>query len=173
MRQRFLKEVASAGLPAGPGPSDPITEAELAALPEAAQRYLRSLFAPSMLLAPDVGFAGVDGDPIDLTLVNRRNRVSARVTLAEDGSPCNFTTTRRFCQDPGDRKRLLRTKWTTAAGRRLPAGGEAVWHLPQGDFPYARFDSIPESAAFNVAPGAWRHPARVAVAGPLFSFVNP
>lgn len=118
------------------------------------------LFAPSMLLEPDVGFTGVDGDSFDVTLVNRGNRVTARVTLAADGSPRDFATTDRFCLDPNDRKRLVRTKWTTPVagwttigGRRLPAGGEAVWHLPQGESPYARFELIPESVAFNVAPG--------------------
>jgi hypothetical protein len=41
MRKRFLKELASAGLPAAPAAADLITEADLAALPEPAQRYLR------------------------------------------------------------------------------------------------------------------------------------
>jgi hypothetical protein len=41
MRAKFLREVAAAGLPAGPGPSAPVTEADLAGLPEPARRYLR------------------------------------------------------------------------------------------------------------------------------------
>jgi hypothetical protein len=40
MRERFFREVAGAGLPNGPGPSDPISATQLAALPPAAQRYL-------------------------------------------------------------------------------------------------------------------------------------
>jgi hypothetical protein len=40
LRARFLREVASAGLPAGPGPEGPVAEADLARLPEPARRYL-------------------------------------------------------------------------------------------------------------------------------------
>lgn len=44
MRARFMREVAALGLPAGPGPDvsrAPVDDADLAPLPEAAQRYLR------------------------------------------------------------------------------------------------------------------------------------
>lgn len=41
MRTRTLREIASLGLPSGPGPDAPVTEADLAALPGLAQRYLR------------------------------------------------------------------------------------------------------------------------------------
>jgi hypothetical protein len=37
--RRFLKEVASAGLPAGPGPLKTIRSAHLVSLPEPVQRY--------------------------------------------------------------------------------------------------------------------------------------
>lgn len=39
MRDRFLREVAKTGLPQGPGKSDPVTPAALAALPEPVRRY--------------------------------------------------------------------------------------------------------------------------------------
>jgi hypothetical protein len=44
MRTKFVRELASLGLPPGPGPDSqrgPVTEADLQALPEPAQRYLR------------------------------------------------------------------------------------------------------------------------------------
>jgi uncharacterized protein DUF6544 len=40
-RRRFLDEVAAAGLPSEPGPAGPVSDANLAALPAAVQRYLR------------------------------------------------------------------------------------------------------------------------------------
>jgi len=46
MRATFVREVAAAGLPSGPGPRDPVTEADLAALPEPAQRLLRFMAVP-------------------------------------------------------------------------------------------------------------------------------
>ena len=51
MRTRFLRELASAGLPVAPGPSDLVTEADLSPLPQSVQRYLR--------------FMGVVGQPRD------------------------------------------------------------------------------------------------------------
>lgn len=41
MYSRFLREVASAGLPAVPGPVEVVTSSQLASLPEPAQRYMR------------------------------------------------------------------------------------------------------------------------------------
>ncbi len=41
MRGRLFREVAAAGLPAGPGPSNVIDRAQILALPEPAQRYLQ------------------------------------------------------------------------------------------------------------------------------------
>ena len=51
MRRRFLREVISAGLPAGPGPVDVVTDTHVIPLPEPVQRYLR--------------FMGVIGRPRD------------------------------------------------------------------------------------------------------------
>jgi hypothetical protein len=41
MRAKFLREVAAARLPAGPGPREPVTEASLASMPEVVKRYVR------------------------------------------------------------------------------------------------------------------------------------
>ncbi len=78
----------------------------------------------------------------------------------EHGRPRDFSTTDRFCVDPDDPQRLLRTRWTTPIegwgeidGRKLPIRAQAVWHLPAGDFVYADFSSLPETLAFNVRPG--------------------
>ncbi|MBW2257613.1 MAG: hypothetical protein JRI25_23865 [Deltaproteobacteria bacterium] len=43
MRAKFLREVASAGLPSGPPPTDPLIEADVEALPATVQRYLRHM----------------------------------------------------------------------------------------------------------------------------------
>jgi hypothetical protein len=41
MLKKFLRRVAAAGLPTGPGPDAVVTEGEIRALPETVQRYLR------------------------------------------------------------------------------------------------------------------------------------
>ena len=61
MRAKFLREVAALGLPAGPGPGAPVTEADVAGLPEPARRYLH--------------FMGVVGRPRDWSV---RARLAGR-----------------------------------------------------------------------------------------------
>jgi len=124
------------------------------------------LLAPSMLLTPLVTFeavkgaSGVDSDSFDLKLTDRGITVVARVFLDERGAPVNFETTDRFCEDPADPKKWMRARWSTpmqgfseTAGRMLPARGQAVWKLADGDLIYADFSVVSESVAYNLAPG--------------------
>jgi hypothetical protein len=69
-----------------------------------------------------------------------------------------FATDGRSLRDPAS-KRVRRARWSTPIpgwqevnGRRLPTGGRAVWHLPQGDFAYAELTVEPEDIAYNVPP---------------------
>lgn len=118
------------------------------------------LLAPSMLLVPAVTWTAMDANSFELSLRDHQNTVTARVFLDERGAPINFETTDRFSEDPANPKRLVRARWTTPMqgfqevdGRQVPTRGQAVWHLPQGDLPYAEFELMPESLAFNVLPG--------------------
>jgi len=261
-QSRFLREIAGLGLPVEPDPFDPVTDSDLAGLPEPAQRYLRFmgfpgrsrdwsfrlafrgrfrrrrdrgwmaceawqynsgpavarimhlrlraarlipivgrdtylngsgrmvikvldrfrvgdrsgveydigelvtylndavLMAPSMLLVPEVFWRAVDGNSFDLTLTDRGTTVSARVSVDERGRPVDFSTCDRFLEDPERPQQLLRARWSTpisswtmVEGRPLPSRARALWHLADGDFPYADFRLLPETVAFNVAPG--------------------
>jgi hypothetical protein len=83
--------------------------------------------------------------------------VSARVVVDDHGAPKDFSTTDRFCYDPDRPKQLARARWTTPIagwenvdGRPLPTGGQAVWHLPQGPFPYADFRLIPGTVVLQL-----------------------
>lgn len=118
------------------------------------------LLAPSMLLVPAVTWAEVDGRSFDLSLSDHRNTVKARVFLDDRGAPVNFETTDRFCEDPRDPKKWMRARWSTPMegfhdvdGRQVPSRGQAVWHLEQGDIPYADFELVPERLAYNIRPG--------------------
>jgi len=68
MRNKFLREVAAAGLPRGPGPSAVVTAADIERFPEPAQRYLR--------------FMGVVGRPRDWSL---RLSFAGRFRMKLDG----------------------------------------------------------------------------------------
>jgi hypothetical protein len=46
MRAKLIAEVAQLHLPSGPGSREPVTEAEIAVLPEPAQRYMRFMGVP-------------------------------------------------------------------------------------------------------------------------------
>jgi hypothetical protein len=114
------------------------------------------LLAPSMLLALPVMWAPVDDDSFDVTLEDLGHRVTARVFLDERGAPVNFSTEDRWCALPGG---MVRARWSTPVrgwrqvnGRWLPSAGLAIWHLPEGPFPYAMFRFGPDAVRYNVAP---------------------
>jgi len=118
------------------------------------------LIAPSMLLTPAVSFAPLDERSFEVAVVDAGNRVNARVSLDDRGAPIDFETTDRFCESPDDPRKLVRARWSTPVsgfqqidGRMILKRAQAVWHLPQGDLPYADFEVIPDSVAFNVRPG--------------------
>lgn len=118
------------------------------------------MIAPSMLLVAGISWAAADDSSFDVSLTDHGHTVTARVFVDEKGAPRDFSTTDRFCYDPGQPKKLLRARWTTPIagweivdGRPRPTGGQAVWHLPGGPFAYADFRLIPGSLIFNVPPG--------------------
>jgi hypothetical protein len=118
------------------------------------------LLAPSMLLGPAVTWEAVDDRSFDLSLTDRAQTVRGRVFVDDRGAPVDFETTDRFCEDPDEPRRLVRTRWTTPIagfqpfdGRQIPTRGQAVWHPPQGAFAYVEFEFDPRRLAFNVPPG--------------------
>lgn len=112
------------------------------------------LFAPSMLLAPDVRFTPVDAASFDVALTNRGTTVSARVLVDERGAVRDFSTTDRFRGRTRARWTTPIERWEVVDGRPMPKGGRAVWHLPDGELEYARIEPVPGSFVFNVPPGA-------------------
>ena len=78
----------------------------------------------------------------------------------ERGAPTDFETTDRFYADPKESNKVSRCRWTTpiagwqnVGDRKLPTSGQAVWHPPEGELPYADFSFMAATLAFNVAPG--------------------
>jgi hypothetical protein len=116
------------------------------------------MFAPSMLLGPHVTFAAAGSDDeFDIAVTDRGRIVRARVYLDAEGAPRDFSTEDRWAALGNS---LVRARWTTpfrgwrsVDGRRVLAGGAAIWHLPEGEYRYAEIDNT-DSVAFNVSPGA-------------------
>jgi hypothetical protein len=73
------------------------------------------------------------------------NKVSALLYFNTSGELINFVTDDRYYAPIG--KSPENVRWSTPVkdykeinGVRVPTYGEAIWHLPEGDFCYAKFD---------------------------------
>lgn len=117
------------------------------------------MFAPSMLLVPAVQWIAVDDGAFDVELRDHGIRVTGRVSVDKGGMLRELVTHDRWCENPLDRRRLIRAEWRTpvdawgvAEGRSVPVRVRAVWRLPQGEFEYADFEVVPGSFAWNVTP---------------------
>jgi hypothetical protein len=114
------------------------------------------LMAPSMLLRPNISFAGVDDHSFDLTLVDLDQSVTARVLLDEEFRPVNFITSDRCADVP---RGLDGAKWTTPidgwqldGDRFTLTRGSAVWQMPDGPSSYLDFAFSPGDVRYNIAP---------------------
>ena len=115
------------------------------------------MFAPSMLLTPAVSWTAVDDHSFEVNMSDKGVSATSRVVVDAQGRMVDFTTNDRWAALPAG---LTRARWTTPvdgwfnhAGRWLPTGGHAVWHLDTGEFEYARGHFVPENVELNVQPG--------------------
>lgn len=112
------------------------------------------LFAPGMLLRPEVGLTSVDDRSFDVTLHHRDRTATARVLLDDDGHPADFHTTDRFADLPGG---LVRAEWHTPVDgwtrdgdRMIFRRGRAGWQLPAGPLDYMEITEAPGDVRYNL-----------------------
>jgi hypothetical protein len=114
------------------------------------------MIAPSMLLTPAVSWTAVDDHSFDVTISDKRISATSRVFIDPLGRMVDFSTTDRWAALPAGPTRARWTTpidgWLSHAGRWLPTGGRAVWHLDTGKFEYGRGRFVPESVELNVPP---------------------
>ena len=116
------------------------------------------ILAPSLLLVPATTWSAANDESFDISFSDRGRTVRARIFVDERGAPRDFSTEDRFAALPDG---LRRTRWSTPVqgwrrvnGRPHPAHGMAVWHFPDGPFPYIEFRFNEDSVvAYNIAPG--------------------
>jgi hypothetical protein len=115
-----------------------------------------AMTAPSMLLVPAVRWTAVDDTAVDVSVSDSGTVATARLTVDAAGRLVEVGTEDRWAALPGG---PVRARWTTtvegrleAGGRSLPAGGVAVWHLPDGEYPYGRVRVDPRFLAWDVVP---------------------
>lgn len=103
------------------------------------------LMAPATLISKNIQWEVVDSKLVKANFTNGANTISATLQFNNDGSLADFITDDRYYSADG--KKYLKYRWSTPVrsyqvfnGRSVPAHAEAVWHFPDGLFPYARFD---------------------------------
>ncbi|NWG13723.1 MAG: hypothetical protein HXY20_09330 [Acidobacteria bacterium] len=75
------------------------------------------------------------------------NTISALLSFNEAGELTDFLSNDRFLSADG--KSFQSYPWSTPArnyrefeGRRVPTHGEGVWHMPEGEFVYGKFNLV-------------------------------
>jgi hypothetical protein len=110
-------------------------------------RYLNEMmWFPAAFVGDNLSWEEVDDNAARVTLTDRGRSVSGVMHFDEEGRLTNFVAERY--RDVGDGAFSLE-KWSTPItaygvfnGLRLPAQGQAVWHLASGDLVYAELEIV-------------------------------
>ena len=101
--------------------------------------------APSTLISKNIQWETIDSLSVKAKFTNDKITVSAVLKFNQQGELVDFISEDRFYCEDG--KTYLRYKWSTPIrnyvdikGRKVPSHGEAVWHMPDGEYCYAKFD---------------------------------
>jgi len=110
------------------------------------------LLAPATLIDPAITWEELDPLTVRATFTNAGHTITAVLTFAENGALTNFISDDRSRTLDGKTYERVRwstpvSGWRTVNGHRLP-DAEARWHLPTGEFAYARFEVV--DVAYNV-----------------------
>jgi hypothetical protein len=97
---------------------------------------------PTAFLSDFIQWEPIDANTARMRVSLHDKQFSAELYFNEIGELVDFITEDRY-RAVG--KGYKRDKWSTplrryreANGLRIPAEGDAIWHLPEGDFPYIR-----------------------------------
>ena len=105
------------------------------------------LLAAPTLVDTRIAWTEVDGQTVRATFSNAGNAVTATLSFDESGALTNFVS--EDCYQTTDGKTYERLPWSTPVrdwrefeGRKVPAGGDAIWRTATGEYPYARFETV-------------------------------
>lgn len=103
------------------------------------------LLAPATLIDKDIQWETIDPLTVKARFTHNNITITALLYFNEKGELTNFISDDRFLSADG--KTYTKYKWSTPAkdykdfdGRKVPIYGEAIWHMPEGDFTYAKFN---------------------------------
>lgn len=108
-------------------------------------RYLNEMmWFPTAFLGDNVAWQEVDEQTAEVTFSDHGRSVSGRMHFDDEGRLRDFTAMRYYLEADGS---FTLRSWSTPItdygsfeGLNLPVRGEAVWHLPSGELPYARLE---------------------------------
>ncbi|MGX5654824.1 DUF6544 family protein [Geodermatophilus nigrescens] len=113
------------------------------------------LLAPGMLLHPRTRWEGRGHDAFEVSVTDAGRTVCARVLLDDDDLPRDVRTDDRWADLPGGPVRAPWSTrvdgWTVVDGRPRVTGGVALWHLPEGEYPYGEMALV--TLEHDVLPG--------------------
>jgi hypothetical protein len=103
------------------------------------------IMAPATLIDKAIQWETLDSLTVKAFFTNQGNTISATLFFDVKGALVNFISLDRYLSDDG--RSYLNYPWSTPlkeykefGGRRIPTYGEAIWHTPEGEFSYARFE---------------------------------
>ncbi len=105
------------------------------------------IFAPSALIDKNIEWETIDSLTVKAKFTNQGNTITALLFFNETGELINFSSKDRY--ESADGKAYKNYEWETPLknykdfnGRKLASYGEAIWHKPEGNFYYAKFNVI-------------------------------
>ncbi len=103
------------------------------------------LMAPAALIDANIVWQTIDNLTVKGTFTNGANKITATLYFNETGELINFVSNDRFLSADG--KTYKSYPWSTPArdykdfgGRKVPGYGEAIWHMPEGEYCYGKFN---------------------------------
>ncbi len=104
-------------------------------------------FAASNLIDKNIVWETIDSLTVKARFTNQANTITATLFFNEIGELINFSSDDRY--ESADGKVYKNFKWTTPCknykeinGRKIPTYGEAIWHKPEGEFCYGKFNLV-------------------------------
>ena len=100
------------------------------------------LFAPAALIDNRIQWENLDETSVMATFINKATKISAILYFNDDGQLINFVSKDRVAVS--EMKTLPFStpikNYRNVNGYMLPTYGEAIWHYPEGQFIYGRFN---------------------------------
>ncbi len=103
------------------------------------------IMAPSTLIDSSIDWSEVDSVTVDARFTNGGYTISASLHFDEDGRLVDFISNDRYLSVDG--KTYTNYPWSTPLrdyrdleGRTVAGHADMIWHTPQGEFTYGRFD---------------------------------